>query len=78
MAFLTIQINASDIAVGSLNEVLDAGDSTKPQEILNNIKNLIDSIQAGSNHAVITAVSSTVAGTVSGQTGGVSASLNLA
>jgi len=69
MAFMTIQINASGVNVGTFNDALSGG-STKPEEVLNNIVNIINSIQAGTNSASITVSSSTVAGTVSGQTGG--------
>lgn len=69
MAYLTMQINASGIDVGTLNTALSGG-ATKPEEVLNNIINIINSIQGGLNHASITVSSSTVAGTVSGQTGG--------
>lgn len=77
MAYLTIQITAAGVSVDTLNDVLDQGDSSKPQEVLQNIKNFIDSIQSGSNSATIDAISSTVAGTVSGQTGGTTVSLDL-
>jgi hypothetical protein len=76
MAYLTIQINTPSYQVGDLNSKLCQGDSTKPNEIAQNIKNIIDSLEGGLTSASVTVVSSTVAGTVSGQTGGVSATLS--
>ena len=77
MAFITIQIDAASVSVADANQVLLAGDSTKPRNIVQNIENLLDGIKSGTVAAQITAVSSTGAGTVSGQTGGVSVTLNL-
>ena len=77
MAYLTIQISTPSYQVGDLNSKLCQGDSTKPDECLANIKNVISSLELGLTSGTITAVSSTVAGTVSGQTGGVSVTLNL-
>ena len=76
MAYMTIQINFDPSAagkgpsVGDLSYALKSGDSTKPDEILQNVKNLIDGIQAGVFSADVSLSSSTVTGTVSGQTGG--------
>jgi hypothetical protein len=72
MAYLTIQINTPSYQVGDLNSKLCQGDSTKPLEIMNNVINIINSLNGGLTSASVTLVSSTVAGTVSGQTGGVS------
>lgn len=69
MAYMTIQINAAGINVGDFNTALSGG-ATKPEEVLNNVINIINSIQGGLHGASITVSSSTVAGTVSGQTGG--------
>lgn len=68
-AYMTIQINSSSFAVGDFNTALSGG-STKPEEVLANIVNIIQAIQGGSHGASISVSSSTVAGTVSGQTGG--------
>ncbi len=79
MAYMTIQINTDPNAagvgpsVGDLNYALINGDSTKPQEVLQNIKNIICGIEAGTIAAEMSVSSSTVAGTVSGQTGGTAA-----
>ncbi len=77
-AYITLQIHASNDSVADLNQLLLGGDSTKPREVLEKIRNFLDAIDGGNQPSTITAVSSTVAGTVSGQTGGVSVSLNLA
>jgi hypothetical protein len=77
MPYLTIQINTPSFQTGDLSTALESGDSTKPREGLQNIKNIIDAIEAGTASATITAVSSDNAGTVSGQTGGVSVTYNL-
>jgi hypothetical protein len=75
MAFMTIQINLDPSAagvgpsVGDLNAALSGG-ASKPAEVLQNIKNLMDGISAGAIAATIDVSSSTVAGTVTGQTGG--------
>lgn len=75
MSYLTIQINTASIQVGDLTT--DLGDSTKPREGLQNIKNLIDALEAGTASGTVTATSSTNAGTVSGQTGGTTVTYNL-
>lgn len=78
MAYMTIQINTDPNAagvgpsVGDLNSAL-AGGATKPNEVLQNISNLLSGIQAGTISAELSVSSSTVAGTVSGQTGGTAA-----
>lgn len=75
MAYMTIQINLDPTAagigpsIGDLNYALGGG-ASKPDEILQNIKNIMDGISAGALSADIDVSSSTVAGTVSGQTGG--------
>lgn len=68
-AYLTIQIQTNSFQVGDFNTAIGGG-ATKPEEVLNNIINIINSIQGGLHNAQITVSSSTVAGTVSGQTGG--------
>lgn len=75
--FLTIQIEAPNTSVENLNQVLLDGDSTKPKEVMVQIRNLLDTINSGIIPATVNAISSTVSGTVSGQTGGVFVSLNL-
>lgn len=77
MAYLTLQINISGIAVGDMNGVIEGGDATKRDEAVANIKNILSALEAGVQSGTIVAVSSTNAGTVSGQTGGVSATFNL-
>lgn len=78
MAYMTIQINtnpngaspAVGPSVGDLSYALLGGDESKPQEVLQNIKNLLSAVEAGTLACEIDVSSSTVAGTVSGQTGG--------
>jgi hypothetical protein len=69
MAFLTLQLDTDSFTVGDLNTAL-AGGSTKPDETLRNIINIVEGIQGGLHSGTFTVSSSTVAGTVSGQTGG--------
>lgn len=78
MAYLTVQINASKPSVADMNQVLNAGDATRPRSAIQNLINLLLAIESGAQPATVTATSSTVAGTVSGQTGGVTVTLNLA
>lgn len=68
-AYLTLQIQTDSFQVGDFNDALGGG-ATKPDEVLNNILNIITGIQLGTHNAQITVSSSTVAGTISGQTGG--------
>lgn len=78
MAYLTLQINEPSASVTDLNGRLKGGDASKPHEIVTALINLLDAINGGNGvGATITAVTSTGAGTVSGQTGGVSVTLNL-
>ena len=77
MSYLTIQINAANVSAEDMNTKLLEGDATKAREIVLQIRNLMDAIAAGNCPSTVTAVSSTVAGTVSEQTGGDSVSLNL-
>ena len=77
MAYLTIQLNTNSFQIGDLNTALSGG-TTKPDEVLRNIINIIESIEGGLHSGTFTVSSSTVAGTVSGQTGGTAAfTLNL-
>ena len=71
MAYITIQISAAGIPVGTMNSTLLAGDATKPREVIQNLINLLTAAESGEAPSSITVSSSTVAGTVSGQTGGV-------
>lgn len=68
-AYLTLQLNTTSFAIGDLNTALSGG-STKPDEVLRNIINIIESIEGGLHSGQFSVSSSTVAGTVSGQTGG--------
>lgn len=77
MVFLTIQIACPSLSVSDLSNVIEGGDSTKPQEAVNNMGNLLNAINLGTIAATITATSSTNTGTVSGQTGGTTATFNL-
>ncbi len=78
MAYMTIQINTDPNtagvgpSVGDLNYAL-AGGATKPNEVMQNIMNILSGIEAGTIAAELSVSSSTVAGTVSGQTGGTAA-----
>lgn len=71
---MTIQINTGSVgpSVGDLNTALADG-TTKPDEVLQNIINLMYGIKGGNYSAELSVSSSTVAGTVSGQTGGTAA-----
>ena len=76
-SYMTIQLSTTSFAIGDLNTALSGG-STKPEETLRNIINIIESIQGGLHSGSFSVSSSTVAGTVSGQTGGTAAfTLNL-
>lgn len=76
-AYLTLQLSTTSFAIGDLNTALSGG-STKYEQVLRNIINIIESIQGGQHSGSFSVSSSTVAGTVSGQTGGTSAfTLNL-
>lgn len=75
MAYMTIQLNFDPTSSGYGPSVADlsqalAGGASKPDEVVQNIKNLLDGLQAGVLSADIEVSSSTVAGSVSGQTGG--------
>ncbi len=72
MAYLTIQLNSNSFSVDDLNTALSGG-SSKPEETLKNIINIVESIQGGSHSGSFSVSSSTVSGTVSGQTGGTAA-----
>lgn len=71
-AYLTIQLSTNSFTVGDLNTALGGG-PTKPEEVMQNIVNIVQGIQGGLHSGVFTVSSSTVSGTVSGQTGGTSA-----
>lgn len=73
MAYMTIQIDTGSTgpSVGDLNTALSGG-STKPDEVIQNIINLMYGMKGGNISADLSVSSSTVAGTVSGQTGGTS------
>lgn len=77
MSYVTVQINSAGIPVSDMNKKLLSGDHTKAREVVQQLINLLQAIESGDAPSTITAVSSTVAGTVSGQTGGVSVTLNL-
>lgn len=77
MAYITIQVNATHASVADMNQLLLAGDSTKPREIIRQIVDFLEGVEGGCDPSSITATSSTNTGTVSGQTGGVSVTLNL-
>jgi len=75
-SFLTIQIESRRYSVEDMNKMILDGDSTKPREILIQIRNYLDAINSGAS-ALVYAVASSVSGTVSGQTGGDTVYLNL-
>lgn len=64
MAYMTIQINTDPNgagvgpSVGDLSYALLGGDATKNFEVVNNIKNLLDAIEAGTIAANISVASS--------------------
>ena len=68
-AYMTIQINTGSFAVGDFNTALSGG-SSKPEETITNIINILNAIKIGAHSGTISVSSSTTAGTVSGQTGG--------
>lgn len=70
--YMTIQIQTNSYSVGDFNTALNGG-ATKPDEVIQQILNIINAIQLGTHQAQISVGSSTNAGTVSGQTGGTAA-----
>lgn len=71
-ANLTVQLATTSYNIGDLNSAL-AGGSTKPEEVIQQIINIILATKGGLHSGTYTVTSSTNVGTVSGQTGGTAA-----
>ena len=76
MAFVVIEIDASNDAVDQLNQIL-VNDSTKPQEGVVALRNLLDSMLAGARDASAAVVVRSTTSSPSASGGGISVSYNL-
>lgn len=78
MAYLALKINAPKLSVSDMNVFVEGGDSTKPQEIVNELEKLICAITAGTIDASVYFASSPVDISVGGAgTGGVTGTAGL-
>lgn len=81
MAYLAVQINVPGASIGDMNGILDGesggGTASKPHEIIQNLKNLLDAINSMQQSGTVGFTTSTAVVTNSGATGGVAIVANL-